>query len=175
MRLDSSQLKLYHLSAQVCVSRLGLPVLATASADQTARVWGMHSGACLLQYHGHSGSVNSVRFHPTKELVLTCSGDGTAHIWQCAVNLHNESSSGRVAVGSSEDELEWMEDGAGEDLPEPGEVEPSLTGASDNNSLSLVSPVLHFSDNMKSMPNDKPLLGSIMDCLMLTFLWLYSD
>ena len=90
-------------------------MLATASADQTARVWGMHSGACLLQYHGHSGSVNSVRFHPTKELVLTCSGDGTAHIWQCAVNLHNESSSGRVAVGSSEDELEWMEDGAGED------------------------------------------------------------
>ena len=101
--------------SQVCVSRLGLPVLATASADQTARVWGMHSGACLLQYHGHSGSVNSVRFHPTKELVLTCSGDGTAHIWQCAVNLHNESSSGRVAVGSSEDELEWMEDGAAED------------------------------------------------------------
>ena len=89
--------------------------MATASADQTARVWGMHSGACLLQYHGHSGSVNSVRFHPSKELVLTCSGDGTAHIWQCAVSLHNESSSGRVAVGSSEDELEWMEDGAAED------------------------------------------------------------
>ena len=73
----------------------------------------MHSGACLLQYHGHSGSVNSVRFHPSKELALTTSGDGTAHIWQCAVNLHNESSSGRVA--SSEDELEWMEDGGGED------------------------------------------------------------
>ena len=47
---------------QVCVSRLGLPVLATASADQTARVWGLHSGACLLQYHGHQGSVNSVRW-----------------------------------------------------------------------------------------------------------------
>ena len=70
---------------------------------------------------------------------------------------------------------EAREEGAGEDLLEPGEVEPSLTGAWDNNSLSLVSPVLHFSDNMKSMPNDKPLLGSIMDCLMLTFLWLLSD
>ena len=34
---------------EVAASRLGLPVLATASADQTARVWGMHSGACLLQ------------------------------------------------------------------------------------------------------------------------------
>ncbi len=35
---------------------------------------------------------------------MTASGDGTAHIWQCAVHLYNESSSGRVA--SSEDELE---------------------------------------------------------------------
>jgi hypothetical protein len=43
------------------------------------------------------------RFHPNKELVLTASGDGTAHIWQCAVHLYNESSSGRMA--SSEDEL----------------------------------------------------------------------
>ena len=93
---------------EVAVSRLGLPVLGTASADQTARVWGMHSGTCLLQYQGHTGSVNSLRFHPTKELALTTSGDGTAHIWQCAVNLHNESSSGRVA--SSEDELEFIEE-----------------------------------------------------------------
>ena len=93
---------------EVAASRLGLPVLATASADQTARVWGQHSGTCLLQYQGHSGSVNSVRFHPSKELALTTSGDGTAHIWQCAVNLHNESSSGRVA--SSEEELEFIEE-----------------------------------------------------------------
>ena len=40
-------------------------------------------------------------------MVLTTSGDGTAHIWQCAVNMHNESSSGRVA--SSEDELDPTE------------------------------------------------------------------
>ena len=72
----------------------------------------MHSGECLLQYHGHSGSVNSVRFHLSKELVLTCNGDGTA---RSASSLHNESSSGSVAVGSSEDKLEWMEDGAAED------------------------------------------------------------
>ena len=29
---------------------------------------------------------------------------GTAHIWQCAVNMYNESSSGRVA--SSEEEID---------------------------------------------------------------------
>ena len=48
--------------------------------------------------------MNSLRFHPNKELVITASGDGTVHIWQCAVHLYNESSSGRVA--SSEDELD---------------------------------------------------------------------
>ena len=64
---------------------------------------------------------------------------------------------------------EVREDGAGEDLLEPGEVEPSLTGGWANNSLSLVSPVVHFSDNIKSMPNDKPLLGSMIDWLDVNF------
>lgn len=89
---------------EVSVSRMGLPIIGTASADHTAMIWGMHSGQALMQYTGHSGSVNSIRFHPTKELVMTASGDSTVHIWQCAVHLYNESSSGRVA--SSEDELD---------------------------------------------------------------------
>ena len=46
-------------------------------------------------------------YHYFQELVLTASGDGTAHIWQCAVHLTNESSSGRMA--SSEDELDPLE------------------------------------------------------------------
>lgn len=41
---------------------------------------------CLLQYQGHAGSVNSIRFHPSKDLVLTGSGDCSAHIWQAALN-----------------------------------------------------------------------------------------
>jgi len=92
---------------EVSVSRMRLPILGTASADHSAIIWGMHSGQALLQYTGHAGSVNSLRFHPNKELVLTSSGDGTAHIWQCAVHLTNESSSGRMA--SSEDELDPLE------------------------------------------------------------------
>merc|ERR1719516_714287 len=82
----------------------------------------MHSGSCLLEYQGHNGSVNSIRFHPNKELVLTSSGDGTAHIWQCAVNMQNESSSGRVA--SSEDELDPTEREFldGHDYEDPSQV-----------------------------------------------------
>lgn len=47
---------------EVTVSRMGLPLLGTASADHTAMVWGMHSGSALLQYAGHQGSVNSIRY-----------------------------------------------------------------------------------------------------------------
>lgn len=54
---------------EVSVSRMGLPILGTASADHTGMIWGMHSGQALLQYSGHTGSVNSLRFHPNKELV----------------------------------------------------------------------------------------------------------
>ncbi|XP_011500960.1 PREDICTED: WD repeat-containing protein 37 isoform X2 [Ceratosolen solmsi marchali] len=71
---------------EVSVGRIGQLVITTASADHTARVWGIDSCRCLLQYTGHSGSVNSVRFHPTKDLILSASGDWTAHIWQVAVN-----------------------------------------------------------------------------------------
>ncbi len=31
-------------------------------------------------YSGHGGSVNSVRFRERGNLMLTCSGDGTAHL-----------------------------------------------------------------------------------------------
>jgi len=79
---------------EVSISKMGSPLIGTASADHTAIVWGMQSGRPLLQYKGHSGSVNSVRFHPNKELVLTSSGDSTAHIWQCAVHLFNEGTPG---------------------------------------------------------------------------------
>lgn len=53
--------------------------------DQTACVWGIDGGRNLLQYTGHSGSVNSVKFHPTQDLILSASGDHTAHIWQAAI------------------------------------------------------------------------------------------
>lgn len=71
---------------EVCICKSGQPIIATASADHTARIWGIDSCRCLLQYMGHSGSVNSVRFHPNKELVLSASGDCSAHVWQAAVN-----------------------------------------------------------------------------------------
>ena len=43
---------------EVASSKMGLPIIGTASADHTAIIWGMHSGRALLQYVGHTGSVN---------------------------------------------------------------------------------------------------------------------
>ncbi|XP_045612520.1 WD repeat-containing protein 37 [Procambarus clarkii] len=84
----------------VAVSRVGTPVIATASADQTACVWGIDGGRNLLQYTGHTGSVNSVKFHPSQDLILTASGDHSAHVWQAAITPD------QLRVHSSEDEVD---------------------------------------------------------------------
>lgn len=81
------------------------PIIGTASADHLACIWSVDTGRCLLQYQGHLGSVNSIKFHTSKDLVLTGSGDSTAHIWQAAVNWDGPSSSSRKCY-SSEEELE---------------------------------------------------------------------
>ena len=54
-------------------------------ADHTAKLYSIDTGACLLTYEGHNGSVNAVRFHPVQDLVVTASGDGTAHVWRYQV------------------------------------------------------------------------------------------
>jgi hypothetical protein len=43
-----------------------------------------------VNYRGKKFFNTFPRFHPNKELVLTASGDATAHIWQCAVHLFSE-------------------------------------------------------------------------------------
>lgn len=84
----------------VAVGKPGQPVVGTASADHTACIWGIESAKCLLRYTGHSGSVNSIRFHPTRDLVLTAAGDQSAHIWQFAISLLEP----QLKTGSSDDE-----------------------------------------------------------------------
>ncbi|CAF0802545.1 unnamed protein product [Didymodactylos carnosus] len=55
----------------------------SASADSTAIIWARKTGRPLIQYTGHTGSVNSCRFHSdiSRSLILTCSGDQELHIW----------------------------------------------------------------------------------------------
>ena len=80
------------------MSNLGHPLIGTASADKTAKIWGIDSGKCLLTYVGHQGSVNSISFHPAQDLALTASGDGSAHVWKASA-LPDQAISGAGAAG----------------------------------------------------------------------------
>lgn len=99
----------------VTCGRPSQPLIATASADHTACIWSVEWGKGILQYTGHSGSVNSIKFHPNRDLALTSSGDTTAHVWQAAVNwdLARGQSSEEELEGGGEESL-----GEGGDRPE---------------------------------------------------------
>ncbi|XP_039281820.1 WD repeat-containing protein 37 isoform X2 [Nilaparvata lugens] len=106
---------------EVAVSRTAQSVIGTAATDHSACIWSVESGRCLLRYLGHSGSVNSLRFHPTRDLALTASGDQKAHVWQAAVNLELQKASSSDEEGCGP----YGDDGGGEGLDFMDKV-PSL-------------------------------------------------
>ncbi|CAI5443988.1 unnamed protein product [Caenorhabditis angaria] len=69
---------IWHVAAD-----LARNICATASADQTCKIWSLDSnGTCLATYLGHFGSVNCVVFQENQELVASASGDESTHIWK---------------------------------------------------------------------------------------------
>ncbi|MEZ5952792.1 MAG: caspase family protein [Hyphomonas sp.] len=60
--------------------------LASASADNTARLWVVGMGPNLFGqstvFEGHTGPVTSVNFSPDEEYIVTSSEDDTARIWR---------------------------------------------------------------------------------------------
>jgi DNA-binding beta-propeller fold protein YncE len=58
--------------------------LATASKDNTARVWDAVSGQELLTLKGHTGSVQGVAFSPDGRRLATASFDESARVWDAA-------------------------------------------------------------------------------------------
>ncbi len=55
--------------------------MATASYDNTARIWDAKTGELLAILPGHLGGINSVTFSPDGRHLATASNDGTARIW----------------------------------------------------------------------------------------------
>jgi WD40 repeat protein len=55
--------------------------LATASFDNTARLWNATTGELLQQLKGHQSWVNSVVFSPDAKQLATASSDNTARLW----------------------------------------------------------------------------------------------
>lgn len=68
-----------------------LNLFASASADGNVCFWTQNLVNPILVYSGHSGSVNCIRFHPTKTLALSASGDKTCQIWKFKNSINQES------------------------------------------------------------------------------------
>src|SRR2546430_14850279 len=60
-------------------SDTGTGLLATASSDETARVWDLAGGPAWRNIH--DGEVVAVAFRPDGRLLATGSSDGTARAW----------------------------------------------------------------------------------------------
>jgi WD40 repeat protein len=56
-------------------------LLASASGDDTVKLWDARSGAALQTLEGHSSSVYSVAFSPDGTLLASASGDNTVRLW----------------------------------------------------------------------------------------------
>jgi WD40 repeat protein len=56
-------------------------LLATASGDNTARLWDPVTGECVRTLTGHPEPVFAVAFSPDGTLLATASGDKTTRLW----------------------------------------------------------------------------------------------
>jgi eukaryotic-like serine/threonine-protein kinase len=73
----------------VCFSPDG-KLLATASADGTARVWDVETGQLRFNLAGHTNEVNCVVFAPDGKTLATASEDGTVRLWDGSTGAFRE-------------------------------------------------------------------------------------
>lgn len=60
------------------------PIFATASDDETWKLWTNPDCELVMSGEGHSGWLSGVNFHPHGSHLCTSSGDGTVKVWEFA-------------------------------------------------------------------------------------------
>ena len=55
--------------------------IASASFDQTVKVWDAGSGQVALTLKGHTGTVNGVAFSPDGRRIASATWDQTVKVW----------------------------------------------------------------------------------------------
>ena len=87
-----------------------LPLLATGSADKTAKLWRLSpdnlSATCVATLEGHRDSVFSVAFHPTLPLLATGSYDKTAKLW--CLSLDYSAANPPICVATLVGHSDWV-------------------------------------------------------------------
>lgn len=71
-------------------------VLASASADHTARLWSMATASQLHVLSGHQSALTAVSFGPDGDLLATGARDGEVRLWDSRTGEPGPSLSGRV-------------------------------------------------------------------------------
>mmetsp|Transcript_13968 Transcript_13968/g.33857 ORF Transcript_13968/g.33857 Transcript_13968/m.33857 type:complete len:588 (+) Transcript_13968:161-1924(+) len=85
---DKYQLKKTYKAHMAPISALALhpkkSIVATASDDNTWKMWTIPNGELIMTGEGHKSWVSCIDFHPRAANLCTSSGDGTVKIWDFA-------------------------------------------------------------------------------------------
>jgi WD40 repeat protein/serine/threonine protein kinase len=84
-------------------------ILASASADRTARLWDLAKGGALAAPMRHQGSVRAIAFSPDGKCVATAGDDGTVHRWDA---LDGAAAGDPIRVGGHVTSLRFSPDGS---------------------------------------------------------------
>lgn len=66
--------------SSLCFSPDGL-LLASASADRTAKVWSLRSGTLLQTFKGHQGGISDIAWSPCSRYIASASDDRSIVVW----------------------------------------------------------------------------------------------